>query len=124
MTSILPYQRRPLTTRTLPNSPNKATRVISGTKRARSPELGGPSIQTVKRARLAPVPALPVKDPQKEKKTEREQKESEFRNKYTRAFPSWKFYFDTEKPLSVNESSLRSRVLSLGAVSQIPIFLS
>ena len=69
----------------------------------------------MKRARLARV--APVKDLQEEKKTEREQKEVEFREKYTRAFPTWKFYFDTEKPLSVNESSLRARVLSLGAVS-------
>jgi len=121
MAPLLSHLRRPLSTRTLPNSPSKATRIVSGSKRARSPEHGEAQGQRVlKRARvLAPPPVIvPTRDLRKERerKTEREQQEAEFREKYTRAFPTWKFYFDTEKPLSISESSLKSRVLSLGSV--------
>ena len=114
MTSLFGFQsRRPLTSRTVPNSPGK-TRVVSGSKRLRSPERGVHAQPIMKRARLVPVAA---RDLQKERKAEREQREAEFRDKYTRAFPTWKFYFDTEKPLSVSQSSLKMRVVQLGAVS-------
>lgn len=121
MASLLSHRRRPLTTRTLLNSPSNVTRTVSGSKRARSPENG--EVQThhvLKRVRpLEPPPSIvPSRDIRKEteRKMEREQKEAEFREKYSRAFPTWKFYFDTEKPLSISKSSLKSRVLSLGAV--------
>jgi regulatory subunit for Cdc7p protein kinase len=115
MTS-LSQSRRPLTSRTLPNSPSKS-RVVSGSKRPRSPEHGEPHVQPIlKRVCLAPTTV--ARDLQREKKAEREQREAEFRQKYTRAFPMWKFYFDTEKPLSVSQSSLRTRVVQLKAVSQ------
>jgi len=112
MTSLF-QSRRPLTSRLVPNSPGK-TRVVSGTKRPRSPDRGEPLVHPVKK-RVRPNQ---VADLQKEKKAEREQMEAEFRDKYIRAFPMWKFYFDTEKTLSVSQSSLKSRVLQLGAVSQ------
>lgn len=107
--------RRPLSSRALPNSPSK-TRVISGAKRPRSPEKPENPPQSVfKRFRSTQGPV--ARDLQKERKTEREQRETEFREKYTRAFPTWRFYFDTEKPMSISQSSLRTRVLQLGAVS-------
>ena len=112
MTSVFQL-RRPLSSRFVPNSPTK-TRVVSSFKRPRSPEPGVSYDQPVlKRARPAPPPV--ARDLQR--RTEREQREAEFREKYTRAFPSWTFYFDTEKPLSVSQSSLRSGVLQLKAVS-------
>lgn len=50
-----------------------------------------------------------------EKRVEREQAEEKFRDKYTRAFPNFKFYFDSiDGPA---KSSLTNRVLQLGAVS-------
>jgi len=111
MTSLF-QSRRPLTSRIVPNSPAR-TRVVSGIKRPRSPDHGGALAHPVtKRVRSNLVAEL-----QKEKMAEREQMEAEFRDKYTRAFPMWKFYFDTEKTLSVSQSSLKSRVLQLGAVS-------
>lgn len=114
MTSLF-QSRRPLTSRPVPNSPGKTR--VSGSKRPRSPEHGEPHAHlTLKRVRPAQVPV--ARDSLKDKKSEREQREAEFRVKYIRAFPTWKFYFDTEKPLSVSQSTLRSRILQLGAVSQ------
>ena len=115
MTS-LPQSRRPLSSLIVLNSPTK-TRVASGLKRPRSPEPRISHDQSVlKRARPAPPPV--ARDLLNEKRTEREQREAEFREKYTRAFSLWTFYFDTEKPLSVSQSSLRTRVLQLKAVSR------
>ncbi|KAK7035261.1 Cdc7p-Dbf4p kinase complex regulatory subunit [Paramarasmius palmivorus] len=83
----------------MPLSPSvKQSRVISGTKRARSP---APAEQAsriaVKRARpTVPAAATPnQKQYPQDKKQRKAQEEYEFRSKYKRHIPRCKFYFDT-----------------------------
>lgn len=47
-------------------------------------------------------------------KSEREARENEFKIKYTKAFPSWTFYFDTT---DAERGDLATRVVQLNAVS-------
>ena len=47
------------------------------------------------------------------RKAEREAREAEFRTKYTNAFPSWIFYFDTT---DAERNALTPRILSLDGV--------
>lgn len=54
-------------------------------------------------------------------KEDRERLEARFRDKYTRAFPSFKFYFDSIDPSVRN--SLANRVSQLGAVCNFLQFL-
>lgn len=96
--------RRPLQTRSLPVnvSPSKHTRPVAGpSKRPRSPEPqadASTSQQAVKRAKVTAAVARAPKDTniKDRKHEEREQQRVEFREKFTRAFPSWIFYLDTE----------------------------
>lgn len=136
MAAFFPPQRRPLTNRTLFNSPIKQNRVLSGSKRPRSPEPAeAPTQPTTKRVRptgdapkpvvpkqAAPKAVAPTRNLEKEKRqTEREQKEAEFRDKYKRAFPTWKFYFDPDGLSGHNVHRMKSRVEHLNGVCSLSI---
>ncbi|KAG5646309.1 hypothetical protein DXG03_003906 [Asterophora parasitica] len=99
--------RRPLANRSLQHphpstvSPLKHLRTASGSKRPRSPEPSAdPSLShpTVKRVKAAVDPSLASKardaKARERKHVEREQQKAEFKEKYTRAFPGFTFYFD------------------------------
>ena len=100
--------------------------VSSTSKRARSPDLPGDT--NSKRARgILPSPGTLTarEDERKEKerrKTEREAQKEEFRIKYTRAFPSWVFYFDLDllDPDSASAREyLEAKVSQLGGVGYV-----
>lgn len=135
MPSVPAQNRRVLAPRvqrnTLPidASTPKATRVVpTSTKRPRSPDLLGEMHThqtTPKRVKATPPsPSRTMKrdDDRKQReqrKVEREAQKTEFRVKYTRAFPSFVFHFDldTLDPESAaTRRNLESKVSSLGAV--------
>ncbi|KAJ7712781.1 Dfp1/Him1, central region-domain-containing protein [Mycena maculata] len=99
--------------------PLKQSRSVSGSKRPRSPDQ---SIEVVpKRLKAAPpVTAHREKEVDKEKArrhAEREQQRIEFKEKYRRAFPGWKFYFDTDniRPDDVSAVKLaQAKIRQLG----------
>ncbi|KAG7090857.1 hypothetical protein E1B28_009939 [Marasmius oreades] len=97
----------------MPMSPSK-TRVPSGTKRARSPGVGAEeqsSRAVLKRAR--PTVATPTS--QKIKSREKKYQEVEFREKYSRAMPSWTFHFDmTDIADETLVNKLKRRLRELG----------
>ncbi|KAF9562779.1 hypothetical protein CPC08DRAFT_633707 [Agrocybe pediades] len=117
-------QRRPLANRHVqgPSNPSpslgKQSRIVSGSKRAHSsdqPDI--PASVSAKRARI-PVPDIfsppPARDTQKERRhAERNQKAVEFKQKYTRAFPSWTFYIDSESMSESMQQSLKARIQQL-----------
>ncbi|KAG6820884.1 hypothetical protein H0H93_010228 [Arthromyces matolae] len=96
--------RRPLSNRHVHQLPpvvpsGKPQRIVSGTKRPRSPEQptdASASRQVSKRIKAPDMhPTSFARDKVKERKLiEREQQKTEFKDKYTRAFPSFTFYFD------------------------------
>lgn len=119
--------RRPLTHRSLqhppPFSPLKSARAFSASKRPRSPDPSlDPSIsqQSSKRIKaIAPSPAI-VRDKTRERKhTEREQQKAEFKDKYTRAFPTFTFYFEEDVALDTYEDMIEQ----LGGVRMSPFDL-
>ncbi|KAH7888787.1 Dfp1/Him1, central region-domain-containing protein [Phlebopus sp. FC_14] len=124
--------RRPLTTRQLqlpfrlsPQKLSSRTSLVT-VKRPRSPEAPGDvfSVQAnSKRARAATesTAATTHDEERREREQRRQAREAakvEFRVKYTRAFPSWVFYFDLDQldPESAAlRNSLATRVTYLGA---------
>jgi regulatory subunit for Cdc7p protein kinase len=125
MASTSTSSRRALSLKSLQgtaNAPNKSgQRVPSASfKRPRSPEAPENS-STAKKARASlalSASALQKEKDAKRERQEREQQKQEFKDKYTKAFPSWTFYFDTEN-ISMKTSQinlLRSRVQELGGV--------
>ncbi|KAJ7647471.1 hypothetical protein FB45DRAFT_893546 [Roridomyces roridus] len=81
-------------------------RAVSGTKRPRSPD----NTLEILPKRLKAAPAGPVKEGDNDKArrhAEREQQRVEFKDKYRRAFPSWKFYFDLDNIHAENASSVK-----------------
>ncbi|KAF9484458.1 hypothetical protein BDN70DRAFT_989551 [Pholiota conissans] len=124
--SLLSQQRQPLRSRVLqqPSNPSPARqcRTVSGSKRARSPEHA--ELQThpsLKRARalvdVTPTRSKATERERSEQKAqrlrEREQKEDEFRRKYTSAFASWRFYIDSETIDHKTAQAFKSRILLL-----------
>ncbi|KIJ18843.1 hypothetical protein PAXINDRAFT_109208 [Paxillus involutus ATCC 200175] len=124
--------RRPLGTRQhlqqpFGHSPKKSRTSSVSIKRPRSPEPAGDILTTQtnpKRVRATPTEAAPVPgadEERREKEQRRQARETarnEFRFKYTRAFPSWVFYFDLDQldpETAALRNSLVSRVLHLGA---------
>lgn len=120
--------RRPLGTRqhlqqVIGNSPQKSRTPSASVKRPRSPE---PASQTnakrVKATLAEPVATTLPDEERKDKEQRRQAREAaknEFRVKYTRAFPSWVFYFDLDQldpDTAALRNSLASRVTQLGAV--------
>lgn len=123
--------RRPLGTRQhlqqlIGNSPQKSRTPSASVKRPRSPEPAGDasgSQTNSKRVRAALAePATLLDEERKDKEQRRQAREAaknEFRVKYTRAFPSWVFYFDLDQldpDIAALRNSLASRVTQLGAV--------
>ncbi|KAF8210085.1 Dfp1/Him1, central region-domain-containing protein [Mycena galopus ATCC 62051] len=87
--------------------PLKQARTVSGSKRPRSPD----HILEVVPKRLKAVPsASREKEVDKDKARRhalRDQQGIEFREKYSRAFPGWTFYFDLDNILPENVSSIK-----------------
>lgn len=124
MTTI---HRRPLQPRAIslqiPSVLSPLKRTGSGAyKRARSPD---PSVETNSKRVKGPVSpgTLLARDEERKererRKLERDAQKEEFRVKYTRAFPSWVFYFDldTLDPDSASAREyLEARVCQLGGV--------
>lgn len=108
--------RYPLINRHQSNQP-KSNHLLLGSKRPHSPETTENGIQ--KRIRTADTTVASGRDKRKEQKQlEREAKETNFRDKYTRAFPNWVFYFDTDNiGPEVEVLSLEQSVEQLGGVS-------
>ncbi|KZT40823.1 hypothetical protein SISSUDRAFT_1060026 [Sistotremastrum suecicum HHB10207 ss-3] len=82
-----------------PRSPTSPEKPIS-TKRAKT--LQTPiSLNTATYATIFPTPTaaipstVPISQEKQKKREIREAQQEEFRNKYTKAFPNWHFYFDT-----------------------------
>lgn len=99
------------------------TTVLSASKRARSPDVrhthtpAGES-QVLKKARCVAAGATTMMREQdardkERRRAEREAQKEEFRIKYTKAFPSWVFYFDTAES---EGQELSSKVIQLNAV--------
>ena len=119
MATFPPLQRRPLASRSLQShlnpSPVKQLRISSTSKRPRSPDHPEPH----KRVRCATVKSTvpATRDLTKEQRiAEREQKEEEFRRKYSRSFPLWTFYLDLDNIDPSLVQSFKSRLRHLGAV--------
>ncbi|KAF9502036.1 hypothetical protein BDN71DRAFT_1460637 [Pleurotus eryngii] len=80
---------------------------VGSAKRARSPE-PHPAKATKRIRPLAQAATTAVAEEGKgRKKVEREQQKAEFREKYTKAFPSWVFYFDPDILDVANTEALR-----------------
>lgn len=102
-------------------------RSVSGApKRARSPDTTGDGHS--KRAKGGPPSpgTLAAREEERKererRKTEREAQKEEFRIKYTRAFPSWVFYFDLDllDPDSASAREyLEAKVSQLGGVRYV-----
>ncbi|KIJ67678.1 hypothetical protein HYDPIDRAFT_37299 [Hydnomerulius pinastri MD-312] len=124
--------RRPLSTRQhllqpFGNSPQKSRTSSVSVKRPRSPEPAGDVFTAPanpKRVRPTPPepgPATAQDEERRDKEQRRQAREAaknEFRIKYTRAFPSWAFYFDLDQLDPESEAlrnSLVARVSHLGA---------
>lgn len=115
--------RQPLVTRRLSRPALISSKPISATsKRPHSPDVS-PSRAPVKRARATTVLGAPkrVLDPAKEdaKRQQKEQQEAIFRERYTKAFPDWGFYFDLDNivPLDVrSREDLEQKIEDLGGV--------
>lgn len=85
-------------------------------KRPRSPEFGTPRFKPTHKR---PKNSTTQEDPQVEKekrRVDRHEMNELFRVKYTKAFPSWTFYFDTT---DAEKESLAGRVLQLNGVREI-----
>ncbi|KAG6878527.1 hypothetical protein C0993_004425 [Termitomyces sp. T159_Od127] len=115
--------RRPLTSRHAHQIPTivsstKPQRTVSGNKRARSPEpLADSSVllQSSKRVKAVdPTPSLARDKARERKHIEREQQKAEFKEKYTRAFPSFTFYFDELNITSEEQDFLEESIEKLG----------
>ncbi|KAF4567700.1 hypothetical protein EYR40_006704 [Pleurotus pulmonarius] len=108
MAAALP--RRPLVEKTSFSHEQCSTISQNSTgsaKRARSPE-PYPAKATKRIRPLAQVVTTAVaEDGKSRKKVEREQQKAEFREKYTKAFPSWVFYFDPDILDIANTEALR-----------------
>ncbi len=124
--------RRPLSTRPAPHhvaahlpvaKPSKVPCATS--KRARSPEPPHDSAlaqQAAKRARCGTmVPPTAGRENKERRQAEREQQRTEFKEKYSRAFPTWTFHFDLEHIDSVNGTlqDFETRIQHLGGVGSV-----
>ncbi|KAF7362011.1 hypothetical protein MVEN_00546300 [Mycena venus] len=99
----------------LPSAAHTLLSSSPGLSRAQSvPRSPDQSLEVVPKRLKAVPPAAPgatrEKEPDKNKlrrHTAREQQRIEFREKYTSAFPAWKFYFDVDNILPENVSTIR-----------------
>ncbi|KAJ7497153.1 Dfp1/Him1, central region-domain-containing protein [Mycena latifolia] len=89
--------------------PPLKSRSVSGSKRPRSPDQSL-EVQPKRQKAVASAAGQREKEVDKEKArrhAEREQQRIEFKEKYRRAFPGWKFYFDTDNILPDNLSAVK-----------------
>ncbi|CAL1707001.1 unnamed protein product [Somion occarium] len=120
--------RNPLGLRPLSHqlSPSPSTQIGAtkppSAKRSRSPELiVDGTLQSSKRVRgvdQSPAPGPNREELKKEKERRRIERENEFKIKYTRAFPSWVFYFDIDAAnpdAALLREQLVDRVTRMGA---------
>ncbi|TFK44599.1 Dfp1/Him1, central region-domain-containing protein [Crucibulum laeve] len=116
-----PLVNRPQTTTSVPAAINSSRSVSASFKRPRSPDHVEPSaprpISKRPRSSVSSQVACATRDVGKERRhAEREQQNAEFKEKYTRAFPSWTFYFDSEN-IDTEDSTiymLEKRIEHLG----------
>ncbi|KAG6369671.1 Dfp1/Him1, central region-domain-containing protein [Boletus reticuloceps] len=105
------------------NSPQKSRTPSAPVKRPRSPEPVGDAPKRVRATLGEPVTTTLPDEERKDKEQRRQAREvskNEFRVKYTRAFPSWVFYFDLDQldpDIAALRNSLVSRVTQLGLFS-------
>lgn len=118
--------RRPLMNRhahQIPTITPSIKRTLSGNKRARSPESLADSsvlLQNSKRVKTVDAPPSLARDKARERKhIEREQQKAEFKEKYTRAFPSFTFYFDELNISSEEQDFLEESIEKLGGVGSL-----
>ncbi|KAJ7782996.1 Dfp1/Him1, central region-domain-containing protein [Mycena metata] len=104
--------------------PLKQARSVSGSKRPRSPDQSLEVVPKRLKATASAGPAHRDKDHDRDKarKAERDQQKLEFREKYRKAFPGWKFYFDEGNIHSDNHSAIKlaqTRIRKLGATVEL-----
>ena len=113
--------RNPLATRThttqhsnTPATSCHAVRKAPSAKRAHSPEPPIDAFGTSsKRAKaIGEACATTTQD----KKSRRAERDNEFRDKYSRAFPGFIFFFDQDYVQPNNKDALAKRVINMGAV--------
>ncbi|KAK0212983.1 Dfp1/Him1, central region-domain-containing protein [Desarmillaria ectypa] len=105
---------------TLKSLGQKWARAASGIKRPRSPEVSHmDGAVEFKRQRAAGTDISAPKYKDKERRhTERAQKDKEFKDKYSRAFPTFTFHFDLShlEPDTGLRKSLEARIVQLGGI--------
>ena len=110
-------------------SPSPSVRTVSvklpSAKRSRSPDGAQDVLQSSKRPRGVDQPLQPVREEsKKDKERRRAERETDFRVKYTRAFPGWVFYFDADPSdtdaVALSER-LADRVQRMDAVRKLPL---
>ncbi|KAF7793795.1 hypothetical protein EIP86_004916 [Pleurotus ostreatoroseus] len=111
--------RNPLTTKAhsqhapTPGSLWQSMRKHNSAKRAHSPE-PHPDAHGNSSKRAKPTPEAAAASAL-ERKVRRAEREQEFREKYTKAFPNWVFYFDMETVAPNMKDALGKRVTQMGA---------
>lgn len=125
MTAVL---RSPLTTRTLSLHFSPAPTAFSpnvqkppSAKRARSPEPSAEGhAQSVKRAKAVEATnsttAIVREEARRKKEAEKRERELDWREKYTRAFPKWRFYLDLGESHATSRDEFEAQINELGAV--------
>ncbi|KAJ7078930.1 Dfp1/Him1, central region-domain-containing protein [Mycena belliarum] len=86
--------------------PPLKSRSVSGSKRPRSPDQSL-EVQPKRQKAVASTNGQDVDKEKARRHAEREQQRTEFKDKYRRAFPSWKFYFDTDNIHPDNVSAVK-----------------
>jgi regulatory subunit for Cdc7p protein kinase len=99
--------RKPLANRSIQNT------TLRYAKRPRSPDTDRPSSKRVKQSAPSPATRPSTKDKDR-KHAEREQQKVEFKDKFTRAFPTFTFCFDIDNVGPVD--ALVSMIRQLGGV--------
>ncbi|KAH9485303.1 Hsk1-interacting molecule 1 [Psilocybe cubensis] len=135
MATSLPA-RRPLANRSVQGtsnpSPIKQTRSVSGSKRPHSPDRGDSNANPIaKRVRGTATNeptashesrATEKTKREKEKAAQRMEMDLEFKDKYSRAFPGFRFYFDAEN-ITTSTANLKAMISRAGGITD-PFFSS
>jgi regulatory subunit for Cdc7p protein kinase len=122
--------RRPMMTRPLPQSlsaislPLTVSRKVSGSKRPHSPDpVVEPSViqsQTKRAKAVEPTLTEDERLAKEHRRAERALQKAEFREKYTKAFPQWNFYFDLDhwdQEATAKHEVFKAKICDLGSVS-------
>lgn len=122
--AVRPFSHQISPTSSLQTVPTK----LSSAKRSRSPDIVPDVAQLSKRPRGVDQSLVPTREEsKKDKERRRTERETEFRVKYTKAFPTWVFYFDTNaadpETIALCER-LTDRVLRMDAVRIVHLILA